>query len=106
MDEKLIWEFTYHKGPAQLQGRVTAATQELGYLTAVEACKRANCRPPASVRPFVMADEEILGDEFLLEYWTEKATPAVQPEPVAAITTEPPKTITQRLGDKLVGTFS
>lgn len=58
----MIWQFRYHRGPASLEGQVETATNDptLGLKVASAWCLKNGCRPPASVRPFMLADESIL----------------------------------------------
>ena len=56
-----IWEFNYHRGSAMLVGHVLAGDEGKAMLVAQAWCAGLGFRGPASVRPFIAADETILG---------------------------------------------
>ena len=60
----MLWQFNYHRGSAPLSAIVEARDQEWAMEVAKEWCKRSGNRPPAAVRPMVVADESIVGPEF------------------------------------------
>jgi len=54
MDEKLIWQFTYHKGPQQLVGHCYGTDEIDALEEATLICQQNRWRAPAAVRPFIM----------------------------------------------------
>ena len=60
----MLWQFNYHRGSAPLSAIVEARDQEWAMEVAKEWCKRSGNRPPAAVRPMVVADESIVGPQF------------------------------------------
>jgi branched-subunit amino acid aminotransferase/4-amino-4-deoxychorismate lyase len=56
-----LWSFNYHKGPAMLNGVCRAADEVQALEVATAWCRANNCRPPAGIRPFILAGPEILG---------------------------------------------
>lgn len=57
-----LWSFIYHRGPASLTGIVRASSEAKAIEVVDRWCRNNNFRPPASVRPMVVADESILGE--------------------------------------------
>jgi hypothetical protein len=55
-----LWSFYYHKGPAPKNGLVRARDERTAMLVATKWCVLNQCRPPASVQPYILADESIL----------------------------------------------
>ena len=58
----MLWSFMYHKGPAHFYGCVETESSEeqVGLDVATAWCESTGCRPPASVKPMILADERIL----------------------------------------------
>lgn len=55
-----LWQFLYHRGPAPLSAVCQASSDVKAMEVATAWCRKNNFRPPASVRPFIVADESIL----------------------------------------------
>lgn len=58
---EVIWQFNYKKGPAPMSAHVRARDAARAFLVAQRWCALNGARGPlGDVRPFVVADEEIL----------------------------------------------
>lgn len=67
----MIWQFNYHRGSAPLVGMIETTTpgsptevseedHRLALAVAVAWCNTNGARPPAGIRPMILADESIL----------------------------------------------
>ena len=59
-EKQELWSFYYHRGPAPKNGIVRAHDERTAMAVATKWCVLNNCRPPASVQAYVLADESIL----------------------------------------------
>ena len=84
----MLWSFMYHRGPAPLQGIIeTEAPDDERVAMAVATiwCQANGMRPPASVRPMILADESIVPPGFF-EKPPETEVPRELPDVIAATT--------------------
>ncbi len=56
-----IWQFNYKKGPALLSSYIEAKDERTAVLVAQALAAKKNARFVGNVRPFIEADESILG---------------------------------------------
>jgi hypothetical protein len=78
----MIWSFMYHKGPAHYFGHVETdgdamdeTAQGIALEIATRWCETERARPPAQVKPFILATEAILA----------KPKPGTEPERASAV---------------------
>lgn len=55
-----LWTFYYKVGPAPMYGTVEARDEGLALKVAARWCQKNGHRPPASVKPLILATEAIL----------------------------------------------
>ena len=58
--KQTFWTFYYHDGPAPKFGKVEARDEAWALRVATRWCLQNGKRPPASVRPDILATEDIL----------------------------------------------
>ena len=63
MEERMLWQFNYHKGQGFNTAVLRESTEARAFEKAVLWCEKNGYRSPSSVRPWLVAEEIVLPED-------------------------------------------